>query len=161
MMLRKQILSAAPVASRGSVDGKDIPSIATVLVTSEDADHPIDLVFDGNRGRGASHWIAGQPGEQMLVLAFDEPQTIRKVVIEVEEPTVSRTQEIALSVSDDKGQTYRDVLRQEYIFSPPGTTFEHEEWTLNVDAATHLRLSIKPDKGGKAGRATLTTVAIA
>ena len=113
------------------------------------------------RGRwlGASRWIAAQSGEQTLILAFDAPQTIRKILVEVEEPAISRTQEMAVSISQD-GQTYRELLRQEYNFSPPGTTLEHEEWSIKADAITHLRLRIKPDKGGKAGRATLTTLAL-
>jgi hypothetical protein len=51
-------------------------------------------------------------------------------------------------------------MRQEYNFSPPGTTLEHEEWSIKANAVSHFQLRIKPDKGGKAGRATLTTVAL-
>jgi hypothetical protein len=131
-----------------------------VLVTSEDPDHPIDHVFDGERGPGASRWIAAQPGEQTVILAFDAPQTIRKVLVEIEEPDISRTQEMDVSISDDGGQTYRELVRQEYTFSPPGTTREHEEWSISANGVSHLRLRIKPEKGGKACRATLSTLAL-
>jgi hypothetical protein len=67
---------------------------------------------------------------------------------------------MAVSISQDGGQTYRELMRQEYTFSPPGTTLEHEEWSIKGDAISHLQLRIKPDKGGKAGRATLTTLAL-
>jgi hypothetical protein len=63
-------------------------------------------------------------------------------------------------ISQDGGQTYRELMRQEYNFSPPGTTLEHEEWSIKADAISHLQLTIKPDKGGQAGRATLTTLAL-
>jgi hypothetical protein len=53
-----------------------------------------------------------------------------------------------VSVSSDGGQTYHEVRRQEYTFSPPGTTFEREEWAVTVEAVTHLQLVITPDKGG-------------
>ena len=53
-----------------------------------------------------------------------------------------------------------EVLRQGYNFSPPGTTFEREEWALQGDGVTHLRLQIEPDKGGMPCRATLTTLAL-
>jgi transcriptional regulator with GAF, ATPase, and Fis domain len=33
-------------------------------------------------------------------------------------------------------------LRQEYNFSPPGTTLEHEEWSIKVDAISHLQEEI-------------------
>jgi hypothetical protein len=159
-MLRKQILAAHQTMSgRGAVE-KDITAMATVLVSSEDPRHPIDYAFDDKRGPGGSRWIAEQSGEQTLILAFDTPQTIRKILVEVEEPEISRTQELAVSISQDGGQTYRELIRQEYNFSPPGTTLEHEEWSIKADAISHLQLKIKPDKSGKAGRATLTTLAL-
>jgi hypothetical protein len=159
-MLRKQIIpghSVAPIPSTGEID---IAAVATVLVTSESPDHPVDHAFDGRRGPGASHWIAGETGEQELILAFDTPQTIRQVGLEVEELEVSRTQELHLSASCDRGQTYRELLRQEYNFSPPGTTFEREQWAVTAQGVTHLRLVIKPDKGGKPCRATLTSLTL-
>jgi F5/8 type C domain len=159
-MLRKQILTTHRTMSGRSAAEKDIAAVATVLVSSEDPRHPIDYAFDGQRGPGASRWIAAQSGEQTLILAFDTPQTIRKILIEVEEPEISRTQEMAVSISQDGGQTYRELMRQEYNFSPPGTTLEHEEWSIKVDTISHLQLTIKPDKGGKAGHATLTTLAL-
>ena len=159
-MLRKEILTTQPITSAQRAHQKDIASIATVLVTSEDPDHPIDHVFDGQRGPGASRWIAAQPGEQTLILAFDAPQMIRKVLVEIEEPNISRTQEMDVSVSSDGGQTYRELVRQEYTFSPPGTSLEREEWSINADGVSHLRLRIKPEKGGKACRATLSTLAL-
>jgi hypothetical protein len=159
-MLRKQILTTHRTMSGRGAAEKDIAAVATVLVSSEDPRHPIDYAFDGQRGPGASRWIAAQSGEQTLILAFDTPQAIRKILVEVEEPEISRTQEMAVSISQDGGQTYRELMRQEYNFSPPGTTLEHEEWSIKADAISHLKLTIKPDKGGEAGHATLTTLAL-
>jgi hypothetical protein len=158
-MLRKQVLdhSPPPPAPAGEID---VTGIATVLVTSETADHPIDNVFDSRRGPGGSRWVAEQPGEQTLILAFDSPQMIRQVTLEVEEPEVRRTQELALSLSQDGGQTYREVVRQEFNFSPPGTVYEREQWTVSAEMVTHLRLWIKPDKGNQAFKATLTSLSL-
>jgi hypothetical protein len=157
-MIRKQIIKgslAAPVPTAGAID---VAAVATVLVTSESPEHPVDHAFDDRRGPGGSHWVAGEPGEQTLILEFDSPQAIRQIRLEVEEPEVSRTQELHLAISCDGGQTYRELLRQEYNFSPPSTTFEREDWAVSADAVTHLRLGIKPDKGGKPCRATLTSL---
>jgi hypothetical protein len=159
-MLRKEVskaISAAPVAT---ADAIDIAAVATVLVTSEDPGHPIDLAFDDSRGPGGSRWIAGEPGEQTVILAFDAPQSIHRVALEVEEPEVARTQELQLAVSSDGGRTYRELLRQEYNFSPPGTTLQREDWAVNSDAVTHLRLLIRPDKGDKPCRATITSLVL-
>jgi hypothetical protein len=95
-----------------------------------------------------------------LVLAFDAPQAIRRVALEVEEPEVARTQELQLGVSTDGGRTYREVLRQEYNFSPPGTTFEREDWAADAEGVTHLRLVIRPDKGDKPCRAMITSLVL-
>ena len=63
-----------------------------------------------------------------------------------------------MAASSDDGETYQELIRQEFHFSPPGTTFERERWSVSAGAVTHLRLEIKPDKGGQIGRATLTSL---
>jgi hypothetical protein len=158
--LRKSLLPAPPLASGSQSDAKDIAAIATVWVSSEAADAPIDHVFDQSCGPGGSRWVAAAPGEQRLILAFDTLQTLRTIRLEVEEPEVSRTQVLHLSVSCDGGHTYQELRRQEYTFSPPGTTFEREEWAVTVEGTTHLQLVITPDKGGAPCRATLTSLAL-
>jgi hypothetical protein len=159
-VLRKQIIKGLPAASTPMSGEIDVAAVATVLVTSEDPGHPVDHAFDDRRGPGGSRWVAGEPGEQTVVLAFDAPQTIRRVVLEVEEHEDARTQEVQLAVSVDGGQTYRELVRQEYNFSPPGTTFEREDWAVTAEGVTHLRLWVKPDKGGKPCRATITSLVL-
>jgi len=159
-MLRKQILTDRPAIPASQPGEIDIVALATVLVSSETVEHPIDHVFDTQRGPGGTCWVAAEPGEQVLILAFDTAQTIRRVSLEIEERAVSRTQELELSVSWDGGQIYRELRRQEYTFSPPGTTFEREDWSITAEGVTHLRLRITPDKGGKQCQATLTSLSI-
>jgi hypothetical protein len=159
-MLRKHIVKAPPSQAVPEPGELDIAATATVQVTSEDSAHPVEHVFDHRRGPGGSRWVAAEPGEQTLLLAFDTPQTIDQIIVEVEEPAVSRTQELWLSVSHDGGQTYRELRRQEYTFSPPGTTFEREAWAVTAAGVTHLQLWMQPDKGGKPCRATLTALVL-
>ena len=131
-------------------------------VTSEQADHPIDNAFDRNRGPGGSRWIADGPGEQTVTLLFDSPQTIRKIGVEIEELQVSRTQELCVSLLVGWwADLSRKLVRQEFNFSPPGTSFERELWSASGGPVTHLQLEIKPDKGGRVGRATLTSLTLA
>ena len=104
-MVRKQILPRPPVESTSFEAGIPVAEVATVQVTSEQGNHPIDNVFDNRQGPGGSRWIADGPGEQTLILVFDSPQTIRKVSLEVEELWVSRTQELSVSVSSDGART--------------------------------------------------------
>jgi hypothetical protein len=163
-MLRKQILTDLTLdASRGAgpaSDTRDIPSLATVLVTSEAPGHPVDGLFDASRGPGGTRWVAATEAEQTLILAFDQPQTIATVGIEAEELERSRTQVLTLSLSDDGGKTYRERIRQEFNFSPPGTTFERESWAVHGEGITHLRLTIRPDKGQVPGRASLSSLTL-
>ncbi len=159
-MLRKLIIKPHPAAPDATTGEIDIAIVATVLVTSEAPDHPIDRAFDPHRGPGGTRWIAGESGEQTVTLAFDAPQRVNQILLEVEEPEVARTQELHLSLSCDGGRKYRQLMRQEYNFSPPGTTFEREDWAVTAESVTHLRLVIKPDKGGKPCRATLTSLVV-
>jgi signal transduction histidine kinase len=121
-MLRKQIVPRRSGESPSFEGEISIPDLATVQVTSEEPDHPIDNAFDHNRGPGGTRWIAAGPGEQTVILFFDRPQTIRKIGVEIEELAVSRTQELSVSVSSDGGRSYRELLRQEYADRGPAMT---------------------------------------
>jgi len=158
--MRKQIIQSPSVATAATSGGLDLGAIATVLVTSELAGHPVDNAFDGTRGPGSSRWVSETGGEQTLVLAFDAPQAIRTVGLEIEETEECRTQELQLAVSRDGQKTWRELVRQEFNFSPTGSTFEREEWTINAEGVTHLRLQIKPDKGGRPCRASITSLVL-
>jgi hypothetical protein len=158
--MRKHILPSRPTTAAPIPEELDVASIATVAVTSEAVEHPVENAFDHRRGPGGSCWMAATSGEQTLLLSFDEPQSIRRISIEVEETQTSRTQELELAVSHDSGETYCELMRQEFNFSPADTTFEREEWAVAIDQVTHLRLVIKPDKGGGPCRASLTSLAL-
>src|SRR5262245_63337622 len=119
-MLRKHLLTDDPAEHVTAPGEKDIAALATVGVTSEATNYPIDNAFDSHRGPGGSRWVAGAPGLQRLLLVFDVPQTLRMLCLEVEERDVSRTQELHVSISRAGGRTYQTLLRQEYTFSPPG-----------------------------------------
>jgi hypothetical protein len=157
--LRKQVGPViTPEAPEPEPTGLSIAEAAIIQVTSEDGEHPVDHLFDAHRGPRGTRWIASSPGDQTIILAFGEPQTIRGVTIEIEEPLVSRTQELTVSVSQDGGKTYTERVRQEYNFSPPDTSFEREQWKIPAENVTHLRIWIRPDKGGKLTYATMTSL---
>jgi F5/8 type C domain len=159
-MLRKQRLEPAKREPAGVSGLLDVSALARVVFSSEDQDHPVDLAFDGRGGPGGTRWIAGEPGEQTLIVAFDRPQAVRAIRLEVEEPEVARTQELQVGVSCDGGESYREIVRQEYTFSPPGTSFERERWPSETADVTHVRVVIRPDKAGGTCRASLTTLAL-
>jgi hypothetical protein len=65
-----------------------------------------------------------------------------------------RTQEVRVEVSEDDGKSYRQILVQEYNFSPGGATYQREEQHFNLRQIPHLRFTIVPNKSGS-GTATL------
>jgi hypothetical protein len=96
-------MGAALLSGNRPDAAKEIARIATVWVTSEAADTCFDQVFDQRQGLRRSRWVAAQPGEQPLILAFDTSETIRTISQEVEELEVSRTRVLHVSVSRDRG----------------------------------------------------------
>ena len=156
--IRKRLMSepsSTPPEWPGEID---IASHATLGYSSEDPDHPLEHLIDGHCGRGATRWASARPNvTERIVLEFDYAQRISRLVYEVEECFQPRTQEVRVEVSSDHGRAYRQVLAQEYTFSPQGATFQHEDLRLDLPAITHLSLTIVPNKGGS-GVATLTSL---
>jgi hypothetical protein len=155
--LRKRLMSeqsSTPPERSGEID---IATHATLGYSSEDPDHPLEHLIDGHCGPGATRWASARPNAtERILLEFDHPQGISRLVYEVEEGRQERTQEVRVEVSSDHGRTYRQVVAQEYTFSPQGATFQLEDLRLDLPAITHLSLTIVPNKGGS-GVATLTS----
>lgn len=133
----------------------DLAACASIGFSAEDPDHPVENVLNEHRG---SYWLSDRENQtEQLIVEFDVPQTLSRLVYEVEELREERTQEVRIEVSQDAGHTYRGVLTQDYTFSPTGATFQREDLRLDAAAVTHLRLIIVPNKNGT-GKATLTSL---
>ena len=154
--MRKRHVSATRDAVLSTVEGwLDLDEIATVEITSEDADHPIEGAV-GLRDVGG--WRAAEPGQQTIRLVFDHPQTLKRISLVFEEHEKTRTQEFLLRWSADSGKTFREIVRQQWNFSPPATTREAEDYQVELSNVTVLELLIVPDVGGGAARASLTAL---
>ena len=155
--LRKRPLEADAAASGRAANEIDIAGCATVSYSSEDPAHPVEHLLDGQSGPGATRWMSARPDTiEHLVVEFDQPQTISRLMYEVE-ATRERTQEVRVEISEDGARTYRQILVQEYNFSPRGATYQREEQRFDLHGVTHLRLTIVPNKSGS-GTATLTAL---
>jgi hypothetical protein len=157
--MRKQIInrsSKEPVSTDHA--WLDLERVAQVEITSEDAGHPIDSALTTGAGPG---WRASQPGKQTLRLLFDEPQGLRHIRLVFEEDTKERTHEFVLRWSADGGRSYREILRQQYTFSPQGMTREVEDYVVNLDGLSVLELRIVPDISGGDAHASLTQLRLA
>jgi hypothetical protein len=136
----------------------DLEGLAQIEITSEDVGHPVESALTSGAGPG---WQAGEPGEQTIRLLFDGPQPVGRIHLIFEEDRRGRTQEFVLRWSEDSGRSYREIVRQQFTFSPPGTIVEAEDYTVNLTRVTVLELKIIPDIGGGDARASLTRLRLA
>ncbi len=136
----------------------NVETLAQVEVTSEDVAHPIESGLVAGAGSG---WRAAQPGQQTVRLLFDEPQRVRRIHLVFQENTDARTQQFVLRWSSNGGQSYREIVRQQYNFSPSATTTECEDYTVDLDGVTALELSMIPDIAGRPALASLAQLRLA
>jgi hypothetical protein len=122
----------------------DLDAMAEVELSSEDAAHPIEGALLSS---GASGWRAAEPGTQSIRLLFHQPQRLRRIRLRFDEPAAERTQEFALRWSPDGGRSFRELVRQQYTFSPDGSTTEVEDLNVDLSSVTALELTIIPDQG--------------
>jgi hypothetical protein len=153
MTMRKRVVSPVPKdSSLPDGDWLDLEGLAQVEVTSEDAAHPIESALVTGAEPG---WRAAQPGQHTIRLIFDRPQWLRRISLLFIEPDVARTQEFALSWSPDGGKSYKEILRQQWNFSPPAAIREVEDYHVELSGVTQLDLTIVPDQSGGDARASL------
>jgi len=151
--MRKRIIGHGPRDVKADEPGwLDIERLAQVEITSEDAGYPIESALIPGMGSG---WRAAQPGEQTIRLRFDEPLRLKLIHLVFHEDEQERTQEFVLRWSPDGGQSYRDIVRQQYNFSPPGAAREVEDYDIALDGVTALELKIVPDISGGSAQASL------
>jgi len=130
----------------------DLQQIATIEVTSEDPDFPIESAFSSGQSVG---WRASQPGEQLIRIVFDHPISLRRIQLHFREPEIERTQEFALRWLPIDGGAVREIVRQQWNFSPAGSTSEVEDYQVSLQNVSALELVIKPDLTRKEALATL------
>jgi hypothetical protein len=157
--MRKRLITPLPqVGPRTDRHLFDLASVATVEVTSETKDHPVEYALLLNETRG---WHAAQPGVQLIRLLFDHPLRVKRISLVFEETENTRTQEFVLRWSPDFGRSFREIVRQQWNFSPPGTTQELEDYGVDLFDVTVMELEIVPDKNGGEARASLESLRLA
>jgi hypothetical protein len=150
--MRKRLITPSPQGTPNDEGWMDLDRIAVVEVTSEDKEHPVDSALVPGETRG---WRADSPGTQTVRLIFDEPQGLTRIALVFEETETERTQEFVLRWSGDGGRSFREIVRQQWNFSPPNATREVEEYHVQLSAVTVLELVIVPDISRGTARASL------
>jgi hypothetical protein len=136
--MRKRVLAPGRAGAEGWLD---LEALAQVEISSEDPTHPIEFALSGHE----DGWQAAMSGQQVVRVLFDEPCELRVIEVAFDEHRAARTQEFLLRWSSDGGCSYRDIVRQQFTFSPPGTTCETERFTVNLRGVTAVELAIVPD----------------
>ena len=141
--MRKRIINEASQQDLSS-DHKwlDIEKLALVEVTSEEHAFPIESALLPSQFSG---WRASGLGKQVVRLIFDNPQPLKWINLSFEESEVERTQEYVLRWSPDHGQSYQEIIRQQWNFHPEGANSEVENHQVELPAVTILELDINPN----------------
>ena len=151
--MRKRFIT--PIAESIRTRGQgwlDVEHAAVVEVTSEDEDFPLESVFVSGDERG---WRAAAPGAQTIRLIFDQSQTLRSMSLVFEENETGRTQEFVFRWSPDRESSFKEIVRQQWTFSPLELIREVEEYRVDLSNVAVLELVIKPSIGGGLARASL------
>ena len=144
--MRKRVLSPAQPPS-DAPDGRqwlNLQALAEVEVTSEADGYPVESIFNFGAGPG---WRAASPGKQRIRLVFDPPKSIQRMRLQFNELEVARTQEFTVRWSGGPGEPLKEIVRQQWNFSPDGSTIESEDYIVDLKAASILELTIDPDRG--------------
>ena len=131
-------------------------AIAGIGVTSEAEGAPVESVLDSG---SETEWRASTSGLQVIRIIFGEPKTIKRIQLEFREATLERTQEFTVHATSVRGER-TEVIRQQWTFSPQGSTQEAEDYQLNLNNISIVELTITPDLNHGGARASLVHLRI-
>ena len=157
--MRKHLISPIP-GDRTPLDRDelDLANLGRVEITSEEEAYPIEGALQLGERRG---WRAADAGPQIIRLLFDQPQNLKRIWLVFEETETQRTQEFVLRWSPDHGRSFREIVRQQWNFSPPATIRETEDYAVDLADVTVVELKIVPDQSGGTARASLASLRLA
>jgi hypothetical protein len=136
----------------------DVRAVARLRASSEDPQHAIARAFSTTHGPG---WRAADPGVQVIEVHFREPRDLTHIRLVFEHEGPARTQEFTIAWSARRGETHREIVRQQFNFSPGGATREVEDYTMALQGVETLTIRITPDISGGGARASLAECRLA
>ena len=156
--MRKRLITPIP-QDAPHLDGGwlDLERAAVVEVTSEEKEYPVEAALVAGELRG---WRATDSGTQTIRLIFDQPQRLTRIALVFEETETERTQEFVLRCSPDGGGSFREIVRQQWNFSPPNAIREVEEYQVELSNVAVLELVIVPDISRGSARASLKSLRV-
>src|SRR5260370_7901069 len=141
--MRKRIVGARRADAGGESEQGwlDLEEIATVELTSEHPGFPIESALGFEVGPG---WRAAQKGAQQIRIIFDEPVSLHRIQLRFHEAECERTQEFTIRWSSAAGGPAREIVRQQWNFSPAGSTTQTQPHNLDQEGVSVLALTLQP-----------------
>ena len=131
----------------------DLEQIATVEVTSEEPSFPIESALVSDDGPG---WRASHGGEQQIRIIFGQPISAHRMRLRFHETGRERTRESFVGPLN-RPRSEAEIVRQQWNFSPTGSTTEIEHHVVDLDGVSVLELAIRPDLHRQDAVATLAS----
>jgi uncharacterized protein (DUF736 family) len=153
--MRKSIIDcSAQRVSPFEQEWLEIEELAKIEVTSEDPNFPIESALSSKMGQG---WRAAERGSQIIRIIFDEPRSLQRIRLEFCETEVERTQEFILRWSAEPAGLFKEIVRQQWNFSPQGSTSEVEDYQVKLGGISVLELALRPELTPDNALATLAS----
>src|SRR5260370_31232358 len=132
--MRQGLVNTTPATVQARGEGwLDLEHAATVEVTSEDKNFPIESSLSIEPRQG---WRAAQSGAQTIRLLFDEPQAFKRISLVFEEDEITRTQDFVLRALSNPAGQFREIGRQQWNFRLPTQTREIKENRVELSEIT-------------------------
>jgi hypothetical protein len=145
--MRKRVIDFHKLTESSDEEWLDIANLGEIEVTSEADAFPIEsAILPGANGG----WRAAGAGEQTIRIVFDQPQRLTRIFLVFEEHEGMRSHQFVLRWAQGIGEPYREIVRQQWNFSPPGTVREVEDYRVQLSNVNKLELVIQPDAAGEA-----------
>jgi hypothetical protein len=157
MNMQKRLIERDRPTRDSDTGWLDLETQATTEITSEEPSRPVELAF---RAGGESGWRASEAGVQIIRLIFHQPQRVSRIRLRFSEKNVERTQEFALRWAPDLSHPFQNIVRQQWNFSPQGSTVESEDYRVNLNAVGVLELMVNPDIAHEGAIASLDELRI-
>lgn len=140
--MRKRVIGFDQPTGRSHEEWLDIANLGEIEVTSEENSFPIESAILPGAKEG---WRAARAGEQTIRIVFDQPQRLTRIFVVFEEHEKARSHQFVLRWTQGIGEPYREIVRQQWNFSPPGTVREVEDYRVQLSNVKKLEIVIQPD----------------
>ena len=94
-------------------------------------------------------------GVQRIRIHLHQPISVRRIQLCFLEPDLERTQELSTGWSSGEGGPPKEIIRQQWNFSPTGSNREIEDYELSLNSVAVLELVITSDLTAREAPATL------